>query len=821
MTTTTYQFGTVTDAQSVWTNEANLKDGNDGTAASTTTLESGTNNRAVVSALASLANTGYIGAVRMRIHGTNGGAGNTIYHYIVKVSSTTVFDSNHTFNGVGQAVVLNLAAPTANGWRWSDLANLTVDVGLASLSTGGALNTIEIQVLTFAYRWPIMVGNNVSLAVGSDRALPINASNDAAWSTTLKVGETCAPCDLAFGRMFIDLSAAPGAGGPETFAIWAANVLQEGSVDIRKQLATTDSDVSDDGKATVCLAPGETARMNVGRSASVTNASLPTRFMTYVAADSFPVFASSGGNVATSTTVHTAFQDGGPTPAGTAKPQVCPIAGTISKLYVKKLEAALSSGTAVITLQKNGSDTSLSVTVDSTGGDSTHTVFSDTNAAHDVSVVAGDTLGWKIVTTSMSALSSFAIAACFDSDTPGKGLLLGGNTTNPGTPATYSNWYGPASWNTTEANRQALGGRCQITDMYVLLGTQPGVGKTRTITLRKNGSATNLAVTIVDTATTGSDAATDVIIDELDLLSIESTTTGTPNSSGVRYGLAYQAVLQTLTISEQINITDTPSVATTYNRTLPTEQINITDDVDVNIGAGPPVDHTRTVNDGIDITDYVVVNPRKIVDVVEITDFGTVEIVSPDTVLITDQVTLQMALQRLITDQVNISETLIITPTHWKPNFNDEVRITDAVTVFIAPSIADIVIAQVDKVQPTYFAYELEISGDGMQLPQESTSPIKARIRAKIQGQEVDMSVYVVKAAVLPQGQIPQDSDFKAATWDIQNVTGMTTRYRAEIEVGPTTAVGTLDRTKQYRMHVRIGTSPFKQILVPGLIEVV
>lgn len=70
---------------------------------------------------------------------------------------------------------------------------------------------------------------------------------------------------------------------------------------------------------------------------------------------------------------------------------VVPYACTASNLYVNVFANASTTGTTV-TLRKNGVSQALQATITAT----TTGVFSDTNAAHNVSISAGDTIDWDL-----------------------------------------------------------------------------------------------------------------------------------------------------------------------------------------------------------------------------------------------------------------------------------------------------------------------------------------------------------------------------------------------------------------------------------------
>lgn len=90
----------------------------------------------------------------------------------------------------------------------------------------------------------------------------------------------------------------------------------------------------------------------------------------------------------------------------------------------------------------------------------------------------------------------------------------------------------------TEANRHFVVNKdCRAKNLYARLGTAPGSGKSRTITLRKAGADSALAVTIADAATTGEDASDSIDLAKGDLIAIECVATGTPAASTLQGGI--------------------------------------------------------------------------------------------------------------------------------------------------------------------------------------------------------------------------------------------------------------------------------------------
>jgi len=115
-----------------------------------------------------------------------------------------------------------------------------------------------------------------------------------------------------------------------------------------------------------------------------------------------------------------------------------------------------------------------------------------------------------------------------------KSLFFGSNKTAPSTSVTNymylsnSNLSTPSS---TEAIRQLqMPTSGTIRNLYFSVDTAPGVGKSWTVVLRKNGANTGLTVTISDANTNATDSTHSMSFVAGDLLSLAITPSGTPTA---------------------------------------------------------------------------------------------------------------------------------------------------------------------------------------------------------------------------------------------------------------------------------------------------
>lgn len=178
-------------------------------------------------------------------------------------------------------------------------------------------------------------------------------------------------------------------------------------------------------------------------------------------------------------------------------------AGTLSNLYVYAPNALSAGQSYAVTVMVNGSATGLTCTVDSTG------LFAFDNA-HTVSVVDGDYVQYRVVPTGTPVAQAngmkFGLAHTATA-TDGSGGMFSsfvvGSTALSSTAFAALN-RGDNATQTTTTQSATMPCAGTMNKLIVKLGTAPGTGSTRAITVVKNGVDTGLTVSISGTGTTGS-----------------------------------------------------------------------------------------------------------------------------------------------------------------------------------------------------------------------------------------------------------------------------------------------------------------------------
>jgi hypothetical protein len=201
---------------------------------------------------------------------------------------------------------------------------------------------------------------------------------------------------------------------------------------------------------------------------------------------------------------------------------IVPTSGTLSHLYNTVSSAPGSGKSWQYTLIVNGTATSLQTTV-------ADTATTANNTATTVGVVAGDTISMRCTPTGTPISSTPSFSVLFTPTIEGESFFGFGSSAVPPASTSYEQplGLGTNAWSGSETNRLMTLGPYLITKMYVKLITAPGVGTSRTFTLRKAGISTTLTTTISDTATTANVAA-DITFVQDDQITLQSSITGSP-----------------------------------------------------------------------------------------------------------------------------------------------------------------------------------------------------------------------------------------------------------------------------------------------------
>lgn len=204
---------------------------------------------------------------------------------------------------------------------------------------------------------------------------------------------------------------------------------------------------------------------------------------------------------------------------------VIPTAGTFKKMYGRLAGIVGDGKSRTFTFVKNSSDTSLAFTIanlDATGNDTSNTV----------SVVAGDSVVLKCTSSGSPDPQAIRAGIVFVPTTSDLFIVASGNRTGYNTTSDRYGFpsHGLRDWQVTEADRRILSfpsfDIVTFKNMYVLLSgsASPSAGRKITLTLRKDGSDTALALTMSGSTTSGNVTA-DVEMSDDSLWGIEAQPT--------------------------------------------------------------------------------------------------------------------------------------------------------------------------------------------------------------------------------------------------------------------------------------------------------
>lgn len=205
--------------------------------------------------------------------------------------------------------------------------------------------------------------------------------------------------------------------------------------------------------------------------------------------------------------------------------------GTISDLVVRFPTVLTAGKSYVLVLQVNGVDTALTVTVNNTSG----VIVSD--RTNSVNVTEGDLVNWKLTPTGTpEAQGIVQISFVFNGS---KSVIFGGMAASSA--AGHLKLGARTAVSPVEdESKSVFPTSGLVSKLRVNLGTAaPGVGNSRTFTLRVNGVDTSLTLTISNNATIGNVdlGGSGIAIAKGDLVTLNQTISGTPISSEITYCL--------------------------------------------------------------------------------------------------------------------------------------------------------------------------------------------------------------------------------------------------------------------------------------------
>lgn len=327
-------------------------------------------------------------------------------------------------------------------------------------------------------------------------------------------------------KFTVILDTAPGVGCSRTFTLY----LNGSSTSVSVTISGTDK-VGVDLSNTLSVSAGDSIQIYASYSGAVAATYIKHSAIFTPDTDYEYIF---GGFTSANAALNRYLYFGGVNNAGSATESdtniVMPCAGTIKKLFIRTSTAPGGTDTLSVTARKNGVSQTLVATI--TG---TETYAQDTS--NSFTVAAGDNLTFLVGgTRSRGSLTwSFVFVPSTTTDIPHFTAAM----SNFFVTSQYANL--DHSYNSTcrgTGTYQLKSERAVA--MYVTVKTAPGTGTSKIFTLTKNGSATDLVVTISGTNTTGN-ATGSVSVADGDVLSIVYSVSGSPVASVGSVSLVFEA----------------------------------------------------------------------------------------------------------------------------------------------------------------------------------------------------------------------------------------------------------------------------------------
>lgn len=207
-----------------------------------------------------------------------------------------------------------------------------------------------------------------------------------------------------------------------------------------------------------------------------------------------------------------------------------PAAGDLEAMYVQLFPAPGAGTSRTFTIQKNGVDTALTVTV------------SDTAIAGSVvatvSFARGDTITLSDPVTGSAISGQVNIGLRWAPTTDGEAIFTGAWSGNASpTSAIFGRINGVSGISaTTEANEQLVVPQAFVArGLIAICSAAPGAGRSRTLALRESGVSTALTCQLADSNTSAEDTTNSVAIGALSLAAMQHAPAGTPANAVVSY----------------------------------------------------------------------------------------------------------------------------------------------------------------------------------------------------------------------------------------------------------------------------------------------
>ncbi len=344
------------------------------------------------------------------------------------------------------------------------------------------------------------------------------------------------PCDGKLSNLYVWTRGSPGAGKSRTF-----NLYKEGAATALSVVIDEANNYGEDTTDEISVSAGDLICLEhvPAGTPSVFETLWCLRFTATTTGESLVLgccHSGSFGALNNGATEYASCAIGGQRPGGVEVyyRQPVPTDGKFSALYVDLTTAPDPGGADgyTFTLRVNGIDSGLAVTI--TGDDTTG------NAASDIDIPEGAIVTLKFAPSGTPAAEPQARWGLkWEPDVSGESIVLGCTYNEPHvtnteyiTPTTWS----ISTWATTTASRVQPVWEATIKNLYVIMETAPGSGKSRVFTIRKRTQLaaeadTDITLTIADAAVSGNDIAHEYAASDYEHLVLKTVPSGSPDLS--------------------------------------------------------------------------------------------------------------------------------------------------------------------------------------------------------------------------------------------------------------------------------------------------
>ena len=207
-----------------------------------------------------------------------------------------------------------------------------------------------------------------------------------------------------------------------------------------------------------------------------------------------------------------------------------------------KVETAPGAGNSVtFEVMVNGASSGLSVTISgmetSNSSDATVLTLNESDSvtlrSTPVSSPTVSTSSWCLIADEVADDGGTVILGGTSSDLPTTSIDNGFNYIAGG------HLYLPAILSSTPSANMLLPIPCTVKNWFVKLTNAPGVGESRKFAIQKNDVDTTISVTILGTATTGSDTSNSVAFSANDKIRLDQSNSVSPAAADAKWGIQF------------------------------------------------------------------------------------------------------------------------------------------------------------------------------------------------------------------------------------------------------------------------------------------